>query len=145
MTKAVDHFHDRIFKMINNKNINIEPPSAEDLMSTITTDRQLWSEFRFELKRNNIVTNVAIKEYLFVFMMERREVIEKRHLLSKELEDESQRTKVNAEKDKNASGYLGAVKNTMRSSGSFSNLWAMVLQNCESEVNWKQRTFETKS
>ena len=134
MTKAVDHFQNRISNIINNTKVDIEAPSTEDLTATITRDQQLWSKFSIELKRNNIGTNVAIKEYLFVFMAEHRDVIEKRRVLSKELEEESQRIKTRADKDKNA-GYLGAVKKTLRSSGGFSNLLVMVLQNCESELH----------
>ena len=68
-------------------------------------------------------------------MIERRVVIRKYHLLSMELEEEYQRIKVNAEKDKNESSYLDVVKNIMRSRRSFSTLFAIVPHNYKSEVN----------
>ena len=126
MTKAVDHIQNKLSEIINNKKAEIEPPNVEDLKATIIEDQQLWIEFRAELKENKIVTNVAIKEYLFVFMKKHRGAIEKQHVMSKKLEDESQRSEPN---------YLGTMKNTLRSKSNFSNLLTLVLQNCKSEIN----------
>ena len=62
MTKAVDLFQNKISKIINNTKVDIEPPSTEDLIATIASDQQFWSEFRIELKRNNIGTNEVSSE-----------------------------------------------------------------------------------
>ena len=87
VNRAFGQIHDAISKVLYKSDIDIEPISFYDLVTTITEDQVLWNEYCSTLRKNNIVTNLASKEYLFTFIKENREYIEHQYFFLKSLKN----------------------------------------------------------
>ena len=122
--RAMCKVHNAVFQVLQNRKAGIDPTSADDLIITITKSKYLWNKFRMELHRNNMVTNMAVKEHLFIFLAKNREFIEKEHDILK-----SPKLGSITNTSSNASYCIGNLKNSFRS------LTNMIQQNSEKETN----------
>ena len=112
----------------------MEVPSFNDLVFTITKDQDLWNEFRVALRKNDIVTNVASKEYLFHFINQNKEYSTGRYF---DLNSSKKKNaKVSTKRENNdASTNYGKIKRRLSSALSKRNsLGTMILHNCKHEV-----------
>ena len=116
--------------MFRNNKILIEPLSSYELVATITKKQCLWDEFRAELQRNNVITGVATKEHLFIFLRKNRKVIEEKHRVLKQNEKEELIKSRNSMPE-----HLIAAKKTLTPSQSVpNNLFHMIKDGFKIEI-----------
>ena len=119
-----------ISQVLQNRKAGIVPTSVDDLITTITNSKYLWNKFRIELRRNNLVTNMAIKEYIFIFLAKNKELIEKEHDILKEKERPKIGLITNTSSNASSS-CIGKIKNSLIS---LTDLLNGIQQNFENET-----------
>lgn len=120
VNRAFGQIHDAISKVLYKSDRDIEPISFYDLITTINEDQVLWNEYCSTLRTNNIVTNLASKEYLFIFIEKNRESIEEQYLILKSAKNNYARSMMK----NNKSDYFSSAR----------ILCNMILKNCEDEI-----------
>ena len=108
MNKVLGQIHDALSRVLNKNDMDMESATFDDLIETVTKNQCLWSEYQAEVRKNDIVTNLACKEYLFVFIEANREHIEKQYFLSKSVKKNFTVSKLT----KNKSNYFNNACNT---------------------------------
>ena len=81
VNKVVYQIQHKISKVLYNNDGDMKSLSFDDLATTVTEDPHLWNEYRVALRRNNVITNVACKEYLFHFIDQNKECIKKQYFI----------------------------------------------------------------
>ena len=120
VNKVFGQIQEAISRVLNKNNMDMESATFDDLIKTITEDQCLWNEYRAEVRKNNIITNLACKEYLFVFIEENKERIEEQYIILKSVKNNS----AGLNSTKNKSNYFDNTK-------SFRN---MFLRSCKDEI-----------
>ena len=120
VTRVFGQIHDAISKALHKNDIDIVPISFYELVTTITESQELWNEYCSTLRKNHIVTNLASKEHLFIFIEENREYIEHQYIFLKSLKN----VQVESSLKKNKSDYFGSAK----------GLCNMILKSCKDEI-----------
>ena len=118
VNKVIGQIQEVISKVLSKNDIDMESATFDDLINTITEDQCLWNEYRSEIRKNNIITNLACKEYLFEFIAENKERIEEQYFTSKSAKENSTNLK------KKDSNYFGSAK----------SLCNLILKPCKDEI-----------
>ena len=134
MTKAFSQVQDVISKVFHKDEMHVESISYYELIMRVVNDQELWREYCIALRKNSVITNLAAKEYLLIFIKENREYIENQYNILKTSNNDSAVSTI----EEYADGYFGGAR----------NLCNMIMQNCKDEIDnythKKQVTSQTK-
>ena len=132
INNTANQIHRSLSRFFCREQKDVDSPTVDELARTIIETQYLWDLFRSELKKDNIVTNVATKEYLNIFLEENRELVEKYYfILKSNRKDDSTTSSIN-KTNINASCYLEKVKNALINESN--SLFHRILLSCKDEV-----------
>ena len=83
VNKVFGGIHKRFSNAFYKTDTVVEMPSTDDLATTVTQTKHLWDDYCTDLRNNGIVTNLACKEYLFIFIENNQKCIAEQHLIMK--------------------------------------------------------------
>merc|ERR1712176_749476 len=80
MSKLVETFQ-RAMAEMRDKNVQ-NTPSHQDLVRLITENSHLWEKFQAVLTEHNVITHVATRELLFLFINENDALLNEAHKIA---------------------------------------------------------------
>ena len=134
VNKVFGGIHKRFSNAFYKTDTVVEMPSTDDLATTVTQTKHLWDDYCTDLRNNGIVTNLACKEYLFIFIGKNQKRIAEQHFILESGQNEDLRYSRGNPKDDNSQSYLTSFAKYMLPPQGESNLLRKMFQGCKDEI-----------